>query len=321
MQPHLYDPIPYSSVANYQAYFANYKNVVDYASDVKHIRVILEPWDAYIAPGDAFPSVAGGRWRGTVIGPSPGQVPATAFADFWGRMAGNFKDNYLVSYSLIGEPNNQSTTDWFGAAQAAVTAIRNAGSTQWIFVPGNGYTAASQWTNNWYDTGVPQVSNADGWLNANGAGQPLADPLNRMAVEVHTYVDCWEGGLYDEITSNTAARDHVAVALDWAAANELKIYLGEIGIYAGNAPIANPDPANACPGGVLPVGATASAAWADFFSYFNANQGPFIGYTWWAGGMPDWWNDVHAAHFSISPTNGTTLTGDTVNMLMIQNDF
>ena len=318
VQPHLYDPIPYS-VANYSAYFANYKRIVDYASDVKHIRVILEPWDAYIVPGDVYSSVSGGRWRGNVIGSA--QVPTAAFADFWGKMAGNFKNNFLVSYSLIGEPNNQSTTGWFSAAQAAITAIRGTGSAQQIFVPGNGYTAASQWTNSWYDTDAVQVSNADGWLNANGPGAPLSDPLGRMVVEVHSYVDCWEGGIYDEITSNTAVRDHVSVALDWAVAHGLKIYLGELGIYAGNAPINNPDPANACPGGVLPVGATASAAWADFINYFDANKGPFMGYSWWAGGMPDWWNDIHAAHFSISPTNDVNFTGDTANMQMIQNDF
>jgi endoglucanase len=316
LQPSLYSAVPYASVSNYQDYFDNYKRIVDYTTDVKHIRVIIEPWGT-----GADGNVGGGRWHGTVIGPSPGQVPPAAFADFWSKMAGNFKNNYLVSYSLIGEPNNQSTKDWFSAAQAAVTAIRNTGSTQWIFVPGTGYTAASSWLDNWYDTDAAPRSNADGWLNANGAGQPLTDPLDRMAVEVHTYLDCWEGGIYDEITANTAARDHVSVALDWAVANGLKIYLGELGIYAGNAPITNPDPINACPGGVLPAGATASAAWADFISYFNANKGPFMGYSWWAGGMPDWWNDVHAAHFSISPTNNATFTGDTVNMLMIQNDF
>ena len=314
LQPYLNSNIPYASVSNYQDYFDNYKRIVDYTTDVKHIRVIIEPWGT-----GADGNVGGGRWRGNVIGSA--QVPTAAFADFWGKMAGIFKDNYLVSYSLIGEPNNQSTTGWFSAAQAAITAIRGTGSAQQIFVPGNGYTAASQWTNSWYDTDAVQVSNADGWLNANGPGAPLSDPLGRMVVEVHSYVDCWEGGIYDEITSNTAVRDHVSVALDWAVAHGLKIYLGELGIYAGNAPINNPDPANACPGGVLPVGATASAAWADFINYFDANKGPFMGYSWWAGGMPDWWNDIHAAHFSISPTNDVNFTGDTANMQMIQNDF
>lgn len=45
-----------------------------------------------------------------------------------------------------------STMSWWTTAQATVTAIRAAGATQRILVPGNDYSAASQWTDNWYDT-------------------------------------------------------------------------------------------------------------------------------------------------------------------------
>jgi hypothetical protein len=85
------------------------------------------------------------------------------------------------------------------------------------------------------------------------------------------------------------------------------MYLGEIGMYAGYV----------APGGAF----TAADAWADFVAYFNANQGPFVGYTWWAGGMPDWWADIHGPHFSISPTDDVNFTGDTIEMQMIENDF
>lgn len=299
MQPHLGDPIPYAAVANYQTYFDNFKRIVDYATDRYGIRVVIEPWQA-----DPSGGAGGPRWRGGLVGTT---VSSDSFADFWGKMAANFKDNYLVSYGLVNEPNNMSTMSWFASAQKAITAIRAAGSTQTIFVPGNGYTAASGWTANYYDSAAPQRSNAYGWLNANGVGQPLSDPLNRIEVAVHTYLDPDQCGCDagDPITSVTAARDQVAVTLDWATANGYKVYLGEIGIYAD----ANP------------IGFTPADAWADFVDYFNANHGPFVGFTWWAGGMPDWWNDLHAPHFSISPTDDVNYTGDTVNMTMIQNDF
>ena len=294
MQPHLFDSIPYADAGNYQAYFDNYKRIVDYATDVKGMQVIVEPWDANSGGG-----AGGARWRGGVVGSVA--VPTAAFADFWSKMAGNFKGNPRVSYGLINEPNDMSTMSWWASAQAAITAIRGAGSTQRIFVPGNGYSAASSWTANYYDTGVPARSNAYGWLNANGPGQPFADPLDNIVAEVHTYLDASEGGLDDTITSITAARTHLAVALNEASAHGYKIYLGEIAMVASNP--------------------SASAAWADFIAYFNANTGPFIGYTWFAGGMPDWWNDLHAPHFSISPTNNVNFTGDTTNMQMIENDF
>jgi endoglucanase len=294
VQPHLGDSIPFADGGNYQAYFNNYKRIVDYATDVKGMQVIIEPWQA-----DSGGNAGGARWRGDLVGSNA--VSINDFADFWSKVATNFKDNGLVSYGLVNEPNNMSTMTWFSAAQAAITAIRATGSRQRIFVPGNGYTAASGWTSNYYDTDPTNpVSNAYGWLHANG-GQPIFDPLNNIVAEVHTYLDSSEGGLADDITAITAARDHVSVALNEATAHGYKIYLGEIGIYAGNP--------------------NAYAAWADFVSYFNANQGPLMGFTWWAGGMPDWWNDLHAPHFAISPTDNVNFTGDTVNMQMIQNDF
>ncbi len=215
-----------------------------------------------------------------------------------------FKDNPRVSYGLVNEPNNMSTMSWWSSAQAAVTAIRAAGSSQRIFVPGNGYTAASSWTSVWYDTALPQRSNAYGWLNANGPGLPIADPLNNIVAEVHTYLDPEEGGSSSAITAVTAAREHIAVVLDEAATHGYRIWLGEIGFYAGN-PIA-------------------AAAWADFIAYFEAHPDVFTGYAWWAGGAPGWWDDVAAnggGHFSITPTNSATYTGNTVNMDMIEGAF
>ena len=304
MQADLYGPIPTTdtlqSGTNYQDYFDNYKRIVDYATDVKGMRVIIEPWQA-----DSSGGAGGARFRGDLVG--TGAVPTAAFADFWSKMAAHFKDNFLVAYGLVNEPNNMSTLSWFASAQSAVDAIRAAGSRQRIYVPGNGYTAASAWTQDYYDTDVPAHSNAYGWLNANGAGVPLADPIGNLAVEVHTYVDSSECGCSDEITSPTAARDQIADTLDWANVNGLRMYLGEIGMYAGYV----------APGDAF----TAADAWADFVAYFNANQGPFVGYTWWAGGMPDWWTDIHGPHFSISPTDDMNFTGDTIEMQMIENDF
>ncbi|MGA9334425.1 MAG: cellulase family glycosylhydrolase [Rudaea sp.] len=297
MQSTLNGPIPASPGGNYKAYFDNYKRIVDYATNVEGMQVVIEPWDA-----DSGGGAGGARWRGDLVGSA--QVPMAAFADFWGKMAALFKDNPRVSFGLINEPNNMSTMTWFAAAQLAITAIRDAGSTQRIYVPGNGYTTASAWTANYYDTAATQRSNAYGWLNANGVGAPLADPLNNIVIEVHTYLDadqCACGANPDEITSITAARTQIAVTLDWATANGYQMYLGEIGMYAGNA--------------------SAAAAWADYIDYFNSNAGPFVGFTWWAGGMPDWWNDLHGPHFAISPTNDVDFTGDTVNMQLIENDF
>jgi endoglucanase len=312
MQPVLNGSIP-GAGANYQAYFNAYKMMVDYATDTKGIGIIIEPWEA-----NSNNEIGGAMWNGNLVGSA--QVPRAAFADFWSRMATIFKDNPRVSFGLMSEPNHMSTSSWFASAQAAITAIRATGSTQRIYVPGNAYTGASTCTTaNAY--GGDAISNADGWLNANGAGVPLSDPLNNIAVEVHTYVDCSQGGLDDGITSNTAARDQLDVTVQWARPLGLPVYLGEIGMYAGNNPILIPEYDVDCP---APTG-TPIAAWADFINYADANTDTLAGFTWWAGGYPTgnppWWSDVHAAHFSITPTNGATFTGDSIEMTLIQGSF
>jgi endoglucanase len=303
LQPKLGDPIPNASAAaNYRTYYGNYKRIVDYATG-KGIQVIIEPWEA-----DASDSACGGCWNGNKIGSAA--VPISAFADFWGKMAAVFMGNPRVSYGLINEPNNQSTMTWFRAAQAAISAIRDAGSTQRIFVPGNCWTAASDWTATWCDTDSTKVSNATAWLTVNG-GQPLYDPLNNIAIEVHTYLDSDQGGSSTVITSVNAAQTQIATTLNWAKARGLKVYLGEIGFYAG---------------ATSNDGHPAADAWANFIGYFKANPDSFAGFTWWAAGDPSWWSDVAAnggGHFSVSPKTcgASSCSGDTINMQMIQGSF
>jgi endoglucanase len=299
MQSSLMGPIPAAPSGNYKLYFDRYKNIVDYATNVKGMQVIIEPWQANSSNGAGGP-----RWRGGLVGSAA--VPTAAWIDFWTKFAGVYASNPRVAFGLVNEPNNMSTMGWWAIAQAGITAIRNAGATQRIYVPGNGYTAASTWVigNAFYDSDPVKRSNAYGYLNANGVGVPINDPLNNLVVEVHTYLDNDEGGSTTGITSITAARQHLEVVVNEARAQGYKVYLGEIGFLA-----------------TMPL---AQAAWADFIDYFEANQDVLIGFSWFAGGAPGWWDDIGASgggHFSITPTSGATFTGDTVNMDMIENDF
>ena len=63
---------------------------------------------------------------------------------------------------------------------------------------------------------------------------------------------------------------------------------------------------------------------ADFTAYARSNEDVIAGWTWWAAGEPDWWDDVGAndgGHYSVTPTDGRTYTGDSVNMTMIKASF
>ncbi len=294
MQKDLNGPIPAAASGNYKAYFDEFKKTVDYATNIKGMHVVITPWQSNAGGG-----LCGACWRGDLIGSA--QVGTADFADFWTKMANHFKSNARVGFSLVNEPNHMSTTKWFDAAQAAVTAIRATGAANRIYVPGNGYTAASTWETSSYDTDPePKRSNAYGWLNARGTGLPLLDPQNNMVVEVHTYVDQNQGGLDNGITSVTAARDHVKVTVDWARARGLKVYLAEIGMYAGNG--------------------LAAQTWSNFVTYAGANTDTLIGFAWWAGGYPGWWDNVQFSDFSIAPTHAD-FSGDSINMTMIQAAF
>jgi endoglucanase len=295
MQSVLGGPIPAATSGNYKAYFDDYKRIVDYATNIKGMTVIMEPWQPSASGG-----VGGASWRGNKVG--GGTVTTAHFADFWTKMAAPYTSNPRVAIGLVNEPNGIDTMAWFATAQVVVTALRSAGFAGDIHVPGNGYTSASGWSNAWYDVGSPQRSNAYGWLNARGSGKPLSDPLSKLVVSVHTYADADASGNTATVVSSTISRTDVTGVTQWARANGLRVFVGEIGMYAG--------------------ATNAAANWADFVSYLDANGDTLVGFTWWACGKPGWWDDVAASgggHFSITPTSNYTT--DTVNMTMIQTAF
>jgi endoglucanase len=314
MQSTLGGLIPASNSGNYKIYYDNFERIVTYATNTKGLRVIIEPWQA-----DANGGAGGAVYRGEYVNyGNPITVTTAHFADFWGKMAGKFAGNSRVWFGLVNEPHNQSTMSWWNAAQAAVTAIRGAGAvTQTILVPGNGYSQASSWTSNAYDTAATKVSNADGWLSANG-GTPLYDPMGDTMAEVHTYLNTDESGSSTEITAYTAARTQLANTVNAARSQGYQVFLGEIGFKKSVT--------------------LAPQAWTDFLSYLDDNSDTLVGYTWWAGGQPGWWPDTGATdangnacpgypyasscggHYSITPTMAPAIgpySGDTENMIMI----
>jgi endoglucanase len=294
VQSELFGPVP-ATGARYLTYFNQYSRVVDHATSLG-VVVIIEPWQA-----NADGGVGGASWRGQPIG--PGGVDADALADLWSKLASIFKGNPLVEYGLVNEPNNMSTMLWWETAQTCVDAIRGAGATSTVYVPGNGWTGAGTWTADWYDTAVPARSNAYGWLNANGAGKPLSDPLGKTQAEVHLYLDADASGNSDTLVSTTIAPERLSVTVDEAAVQGYQVFVAEIGLFAG-------EPA-------------APTAWGEFITYLAAHARVCTGFAWWAGGEPVWWHDLHGPHFSVSPTDEAVgvYSGDTVNMQMIYNDF
>ena len=172
-----------------------------------------------------------------------------------------------VSFDLINEPHTHaeagnkpgdigiSLADWFACAQAAIDAMRAAGATNTIFVPGMAYSDAGSFTGNGSSTA---------WLGLN-------DPQHNIAVTVHCYA-----GLGSNVT--TVLRDALAAVVTWARTHSIKVNVGEIAINAGD---------NGLPD-FCSTFATAQAQWADWQRFCVDNNDVIVGWNWWgnsAGGL------------------------------------
>lgn len=258
---------PLASTGGTGTYVTTFVDRVNYATN-KGMYVMIEPH------GASNPNFA--RYKGGLVGTSA--VPNSQFADLWSRLAIQFKNNPRVIFGLTNEPHDMSTLQWFNAAQAAIVAIRATGATNMIMVEGNGWSNASAWTSTWYDTAIPQVSNATAWKST------IRDPLDNTVAEVHVYFDADASGVGDDVVSPTVGVERLKVAVDWAKANGVKVFLGEFGASAS--------------------AINAKVAVTNLLSYIDSNKDAVVGWSWWAYGPPSWWSGYH---FTLDPTSNYTV--------------
>jgi endoglucanase len=204
------------------------------------------------------------RWHGNLVGSDA--VPASALADFWSRMAKQFKGNQKVIFGLMNEPHDMPTEQWLRAANAAIAAIRATGADNTVTVPGNAWTGAHSWLQDWY--GTPNGTVMKG----------IVDPLNHFVVEVHQYLDGDSSGTTETCVSPTIGSQRLADFTAWARANGVRALLGETGAASNS---------------------TCNAAVADTLTYLQANADVWGGWLWWAAGP--WWGNYA---YSIEPANG-----------------
>ena len=112
------------------------------------------------------------RYNNYILNGTTGPLTTAIFADFWLRMATEFKGlPGLHGYDLQNEPNTMPDLHvWPQAAQAAILAIRTVDTVTPIYVEGNQWSGAANW----------QENNPD---------FPLHDPVNRIVYSTHCYLD------------------------------------------------------------------------------------------------------------------------------------
>ena len=107
------------------------------------------------------------KYSGKRIGTA--EAPVAVFADFWSKLATEFKDDDWVVFGLMNEPNGIDAGSWADAAQAGLDAIRATGARNLVLVPGTAYSGAHSWNG----TSYGGVSNGQALL-------AITDPANRI---------------------------------------------------------------------------------------------------------------------------------------------
>lgn len=204
------------------------------------------------------------RYNGNIIG--SGTVTNAHFANFWSRLANRYKSNNRIIFALMNEPHTMATEQWLSAANAGIAAIRAAGATNLILVPGNAWTGGHSWNQSWYGTANSIVM------------QNIVDSGNNYAIEIHQYLDADSSGVSSNCVSASIGVERLTEMTAWLNTHGKRAFLGE---FAGG------------------NNATCQAAVQNMLQYMQNNNNVWIGWSWWAAGP--WWGDNH---YSLEPANG-----------------
>jgi endoglucanase len=195
-----------------------------------------------------------GRYRDHVIGSD--ELPIGHFVDFWQRLAEIYKSDARVIFGLMNEPHDMPSEQWRDAANAAIAGIRAVGAKNLILVPGNGWSGAHSWNQDWYGS-----SNAQLMLT-------IEDPADHIAFEVHQYLDSDSSGRSDTCVSEQIGVERLKVFTAWAIEHERRGYLGEFN--GGNN--------DTCRSGVQRM-----------LEHVESTPEVYVGWAYWAAGP--WWGE------------------------------
>lgn len=204
-------------------------------------------------------------YSGSAIGSE--DVPVDALGDLWRQIAQRYKNNGTVAFSLMNEPTGLQTETWLAAANIAIAQIRGTGAKNMIFVPGNGWSSARDWTVGPYGT-----PNSDAMLK-------ISDPSANSVFEVHQFFDPEFTGAHANCRDANVGVESLQAFTDWARKNRKRGFLGQFGVGANQ---------------------TCLDALDRVLGFMAENNDVWLGWTYWAAGA--WWPKDYFA--SVEPLDG-----------------
>jgi endoglucanase len=177
------------------------------------------------------------------------EVPIEAYLDFMVQLAIHFLNEERVAFGLMNEPYDISPEGWRDIANSTISAIRAAGASQLLLVPGTAFTGA----HSWLDAG-------------NSVLATIRDPLDHFAIEVHQYFDGNSSGTSGEVVSGSCGTERLRAFENWARSTGMRAFLGEFG---------------------APSTRVGLNALSDICQEMSANPDIWLGWTAWAAG-PFW---------------------------------
>jgi endoglucanase len=150
---------------------------------------------------------------GSITGDTSDPKAATTaeFGEFWGELAGRFKDNPKVIFGLMNGPYDMPTSLAIQDNQAAIDAIRKAGAKQLILAPGNSYTGGHAW-----------LQSSQGNDPSRDYLYKIEDPEDNTAIDIHEYLDVDFSGSHR--TCNQNASYNLDPLTEWLKMHKLKVW-------------------------------------------------------------------------------------------------
>lgn len=155
------------------------------------------------------------------------EVSVDDFIDLWIKLSDEFKDDDGVyAYDLMNEPVYFDDVSWEEISQRVVTAIRENDDNKVIYIEGNNWSSAANWT---------KVNNVD---TATGIskGPWIDDPADNIVYSAHCYFDSDSSGqynmTYDEELEKNPDLDNIGVErasvfIDWCKKYNVRGSFGE----------------------------------------------------------------------------------------------